>query len=110
MRWNPRKVFYSRPAQAIDLTQEYPCPVCRRGHLFPITLTEALGCGHCQRIYTVEDGGYTVLAAWHYTTQRQAWRWTGQCWLGVYSRWWDIAPLLISIVLVALLMVWLILR
>ncbi len=67
-------------AQKIELEIEYPCPCRRRGQLIPIALTEAFGCNRCQRIFVVEDSGYTIEELSTTYPYKRAWRWTGQQW------------------------------
>jgi len=67
-------------AQKIDLTQDYPCPCRRRGHLTQIALTEAFGCGRCQQIFVVEDNGYVLEQLSTTYPYKRAWRWTGHQW------------------------------
>ena len=59
---------------------DYPCPSCQRGRLFAITLTDALGCEQCQRIFVLNDSGYSLeRLATNYPTVKQ-WSWTGKQW------------------------------
>lgn len=66
--------------QKIDLSQDYPCPCRRRGHLTPIALTEAFGCNRCQKIFVVEEGGYVLEELSSSYPYKRAWRWTGHQW------------------------------
>jgi hypothetical protein len=62
----------------------YPCPRCPRGQLCPITLTEALGCQKCQKIFVIQPGGYTLEQL---STHPQVWRWDGQRWHSIHPYW-----------------------
>ena len=64
----------------IDLRSDYPCPSCQRGRLFAITLTEALGCEQCQRIFVLNDSGYSLERLATSYPQVKQWSWTGQQW------------------------------
>ncbi|MEM9215285.1 MAG: hypothetical protein AAGD25_13160 [Cyanobacteria bacterium P01_F01_bin.150] len=66
--------------QKIDLGADYPCPSCQRGRLFAITLTEALGCEQCQRIFVLNDSGYSLERLATTYPQAKQWSWTGQQW------------------------------
>ncbi len=68
----------------IDPDREYPCP-CHKGKLLPITLTEALGCDRCRRIFTIQADGYAIeeLAA-NYPYKRR-YVWTGTAWQSLHS-------------------------
>ncbi|QZZ23694.1 hypothetical protein J5X98_20845 [Leptothermofonsia sichuanensis E412] len=68
-------------SQKIDLTQEYPCPCRRRGHLTQIALTEAFGCSRCQQIFVVEDSGYVLEQLSTNYPYKRAWRWNGHQWM-----------------------------
>lgn len=68
-------------AQKIDFNTEYPCPCRRRGRLLPITLTEALGCDRCQRIFVVEENGQIIEELSTSYPYKRAWRWTGNRWI-----------------------------
>jgi hypothetical protein len=68
-------------AQKIDLNAEYPCPCRRRGRLLPITLTEALGCDRCQRIFVVDEKGQSIEELSTTYPYKRAWRWTGYRWI-----------------------------
>ncbi len=94
-------------SQKIDLSTDYPCPCRRRGHLTPITLTEAFGCDRCQQIFVVEEGGYVLEKLSTTYPYKQAWRWTGHQWNVAHPALGDsYLPLAICIVFV-LLTIWL---
>lgn len=63
----------------LDCDRSYPCPVCRRGQLNAITLTDAWGCDDCQEIF--EQKAPNVLqklsAPYPY---KISWQWTGKSW------------------------------
>jgi hypothetical protein len=64
----------------IDLNTEYACPCRRKGHLIPITLTEAFGCDRCQQIFVVEENGYVLEQLSTTYPYKRAWRWKGNNW------------------------------
>ncbi|NEP05585.1 MULTISPECIES: hypothetical protein [Okeania] len=78
-----------RPQKAlkIDLNGEYPCPCRRKGHLIPITLTDAFGCNRCQQIFVVNENGHTIEQLSTHYPYKLAWRWTGKHWNRAYSNW-----------------------
>lgn len=59
---------------------DYPCPSCQRGRLFAITLTEAFGCEDCQRIFVLNDSGYSLERLATTYPQTKQWSWTGKQW------------------------------
>lgn len=76
----------SYKGQKIDLTNEYPCPCRRQGHLKPIVLMDAMGCDRCQQIFVVkQDDGVIEQVSSIY--QKKSWRWTGNRWKNAYARW-----------------------
>lgn len=70
----------SSKTRKIDLNQAYPCPCCRRGELRLITLTEALGCDRCQKIFVVQNNGDTIEQLSTTYPYKRAWHWTGHQW------------------------------
>ena len=70
--------------ESVDLNSEYPCPCRRRGHLLPITLTEAFGCERCQQIFVVEDNGQVIKQLSSIYPYKRTWRWTGYKWRKVH--------------------------
>ena len=94
-------------AQKIDLNTEYPCPCRRRGHLLPITLTEAFGCDRCQQIFVVEENGQVIEQLSSSYPYKRAWRWTGHRWIAAHHGLGEsYLPVALGIILV-LLIVWL---
>ena len=94
-------------AQKIDLNTEYPCPCRRRGHLLPITLTEAFGCDRCQQIFVVEENGQVIEQLSSSYPYKRAWRWTGHRWISAHQGLREsYLPVALGIILV-LLIVWL---
>ena len=93
-------------AQKIDLNTEYPCPCRRRGHLLPITLTEAFGCDRCQQIFVLQNNGQAIEQLSSHYPYKRAWRWTGNRWRIVNSNWRE-SYLPVASVIVVLLIVWL---
>ncbi len=94
-------------AQKIDLNTEYPCPCRRRGHLLPITLTEAFGCDRCQQIFVVEENGQVIEQLSSSYPYKRAWRWTGHRWIAAHHGLREsYLPVALGIILV-LLIVWL---
>jgi hypothetical protein len=90
-------------AHKIELNIDYPCPCRRRGHLTPITLTEAFGCSRCQQIFVVEEGGYVIEQLSTSYPYKRSWRWTGHQWNVVHPGLGDsYLPLALGIVLVLL--------
>ncbi len=63
----------------LDRDQSYPCPVCRRGHLNAITLTEAWGCSDCQEIFEQQTANVIQKLTAPYPHQA-SWQWTGKSW------------------------------
>ncbi|NEO68641.1 hypothetical protein [Moorena sp. SIO3H5] len=97
----------SQKGQKIDINSEYPCPCRRRGHLVPITLTEALGCNRCQQIFVVDESGYVMEQLSTHYPYKKAWRWTGHRWSTIHGSLGEsYLPVALGIVLV-LLIVWL---
>lgn len=91
----------------IDLDSEYPCPCRRKGHLKPILLTDAFGCDRCQQIFIVQDDNQQLEQLSGSYPYKRAWRWDGQRWLAVHSRFNQMyLPLTLGIIVV-LLVVWL---
>lgn len=79
----------------IDTELQYPCPRCRQGKLCPITLTEALGCQACQKIFVIRADGYTIEQL---STQISlVWRWDGRQWRAMHHRWSGRSVLLASL-------------
>lgn len=76
------------PLKAAPISKDlhYPCPRCRQGQLCPITLTEALGCQKCQKIFVVQPNGYTLEQL---STQPVGpmWRWNGGGWSQIRPPW-----------------------
>ena len=70
----------------IDLSNDYPCPCRRRGHLKQILLTEAFGCDRCQQIFVVKENGQ-VIEQLSSIYHKKSWRWTGYRWANARSRW-----------------------
>lgn len=94
-------------AHKIELNTEYPCPCRRRGHLTPITLTEAFGCTRCQQIFVVEEGGFVIEQLSTSYPYKRSWRWSGHQWNVVHPGLGDsYLPLALGILLV-LLSIWL---
>jgi len=68
----------------------YPCPICRRGEVKPLPLMEALACGFCQHIFTLNLETEVLTMAdrepplsWHWDGRR----WTGAHLAGVEFNW-----------------------
>ena len=87
----------------IDLQLDYPCPSCQRGRLFAITLTEALGCEQCQRIFVINDSGYSLERLATTYPQAKQWSWTGHQWSvkRPQQHWPHLLPPLITLLLFA---------
>ncbi|MEB3272829.1 MAG: hypothetical protein ACO4CG_16495 [Prochlorothrix sp.] len=68
------------PSFPPTLTYEgtYPCPICRQGHVAPLTLMEAMGCDFCRHIFTIQ--GESPCLQVMDSTQPLTWLWTGQQW------------------------------
>ncbi|WP_017325320.1 hypothetical protein [Synechococcus sp. PCC 7336] len=82
----PQPPSKHRYAHKIDVAKIYPCPVCQKGQIRPITLMDALGCSHCQQIFaTTSDGMEIEHLAMSYAT-RKSWYWEGQRWVSTYER------------------------
>lgn len=62
----------------LDLRQQYPCPLCRRGTLSELTLTEAFGCDVCHHIFAVNPSKQSVQVVDR--SPPLTWRWNGQRW------------------------------
>lgn len=86
----------------IDLQQKYPCPCCR-GQINQIVLTEAFGCDRCQKIFVLQDDGYTIEQV--STLRPSRWGWDGQRWRSVnalaLSSWSIATAILISLLFIA---------
>lgn len=63
----------------LDCDRSYPCPVCRRGQLNAITLTEAWGCDDCQEIFEQKTANSIKKLSAPYPYQA-TWQWTGKTW------------------------------
>ena len=63
----------------LDCDRSYPCPVCRRGELHAITLTEAWGCDDCQEIFE-QTASNTIKKLTAPYPHRASWQWTGKAW------------------------------
>lgn len=87
--------------QKIDLKLDYPCPSCQRGRLLAITLTEALGCEQCQRIFVLNDSGYLLERLATTYPQAKQWSWTGHQWSvnRPQRNWSHLLPLLMAVVM-----------
>lgn len=68
----------------IDPSREYPCP-CNKGKLLPITLTEALGCDRCRRIFTIQADGYAIEELADNYPYKRRYVWTGKSWQSLHS-------------------------
>mgnify|MGYP001791031956 FL=1 len=79
-------LVHTEKIEKIDLNCEYPCPCTRKGHLQPITLTEAFGCDRCQQIFVVEDNGHVLEQLSTTYPYKRAWRWTGAGWHVVHPK------------------------
>lgn len=91
----------------IDLNSEYPCPCRRRGHLLPITLTEAFGCDRCQQIFVADENGQTIEQLSSTYPYKRAWRWTGYRWIAAHRGLGEnYLPVMLGISLI-LLIIWL---
>lgn len=90
-------------ADRIDTGVHYPCPCCRRGQLYLITLTEALGCRKCQKIFVIQPDGCTIEHLSTYPVG-QIWRWDGRDWRPVHQHWPGRSVLLISLGVSAVLL------
>jgi hypothetical protein len=63
---------------SLNLSEDYPCPVCRIGKISPMPLMEAMSCDFCQEIFTVNVELQQVKMP-----SRQpplVWRWNGRKW------------------------------
>jgi hypothetical protein len=95
----------SPKTQKIDPHAEYPCPCRRRGHLLPITLTEAFGCDRCQQIFVLEENGYIIEQLSSAYPYKKTWCWTGKRWQAVHSALGEsYVPIFLSIILVFLIL------
>jgi hypothetical protein len=89
--------------ERIDTGINYPCPCCRRGQIYLITLTEALGCQKCQKIFVIQPDGHTLEQLSTYP-MGQVWRWNGRDWYPVRQHWPGRSVLLISLGVSAVLL------
>ncbi|MGF1603259.1 MAG: hypothetical protein GFH24_608438n21 [Chloroflexi bacterium AL-N5] len=80
--------------ERIEQDLDYPCPCCPRGQLCPITLTEALGCQKCQKIFVIQPGGYTLEQL---STHPHLWGWDGQRWRPLHPHWPGRSVVIISL-------------
>jgi hypothetical protein len=62
----------------LDYEQSYPCPVCGRGTIAPMTLMDAYGCNGCRHIFSA-NLMEQVLRTEDIFPPR-IWRWNGQRW------------------------------
>ena len=90
----------------IDLSNDYPCPCRRRGHLKQILLTEAFGCDRCQQIFVVKENGQ-VIEQLSSIYHKKSWRWTGYRWANARSRWTKsmIPTILLTAILIAVVII-----
>ncbi len=99
--------MHSQKSQKIDLSQDYPCPCRRRGHLTPIALTEAFGCNRCQQIFVVEDNGHVLEQLSGTYPYKRAWRWNGHQWIVANPSLADSTlPVVMGIILI-IMIIWL---
>jgi hypothetical protein len=75
----------SNHQQKIDLHQDYPCPCHRQGRLREITLTEAFGCSRCQKIFVLQENGYTIEELSTTYPYKYCYFWNGSRWQIVRS-------------------------
>lgn len=62
----------------LDAREDYPCPLCRRGRLSPLTLMEAIGCDRCGCIFETNPLKQSIRAIDR--SPPLTWRWTGRHW------------------------------
>lgn len=74
----------SRKPIKVDISQQYPCPCRRRGHLIPIVLTEAFGCDRCQQIFIVDEKNEEIELISSSSAYKRLWRWNGYRWRAVH--------------------------
>jgi hypothetical protein len=65
--------------QSLSYEGRYPCPVCARGQLSSLTLTEALACDFCQHIFTVNPAAQSIQVI--DSPQPRGWSWQRGRWL-----------------------------
>lgn len=62
----------------LDLSDSYPCPVCRQGQIEAIVLTEAFSCRFCRHILSADIEAQQVKVV--DSAQPLTWFWNGQRW------------------------------
>jgi len=62
----------------LDYREAYPCPLCRRGQISGLALTEAFGCVTCNHIFTANLERQSVQLA--DSSPPLTWRWQGDRW------------------------------
>ncbi|KKI99057.1 hypothetical protein [Prochlorothrix hollandica] len=79
----------------------YPCPICRHGQLLTLTLMEAMGCGFCRHIFTIQGQSQRLQVM--DSTQPLTWVWMGQQWRVVGAAIEPINPALWALAIVLVL-------
>lgn len=62
----------------LELSDSYPCPVCRHGSIHALVLTDAFSCEFCRHILSADIGQQQVQLV--DSLQAIAWYWDGHCW------------------------------
>lgn len=87
----------SHHQQKIDLHQDYPCPCHRQGRLWEITLTEAFGCNRCQKIFVLQEHGYSIEELSTTYPYKYCYFWNGSRWQIVRSHKRDLIWTLLTV-------------
>lgn len=69
---------------SLSLDTSYPCPLCRRGTLEAMVMTEAFACGFCRHILVADIPHQQVQVV--DISQPLNWQWTGQGWRAQHQR------------------------
>jgi hypothetical protein len=68
----------SETPRPLSLSDSFPCPICRQGHIEAIALTEAFACEFCRHIMSVDLPAQQVKVV--DSSQPLTWLWNGQKW------------------------------
>jgi hypothetical protein len=68
----------SSERRTLNYEHNYPCPICRHGHIEAITLMDAFACNFCRHIFTANLREQSVHV--EDSSQPMTWRWNGRNW------------------------------
>ncbi|MBD2018640.1 hypothetical protein H6F43_00380 [Leptolyngbya sp. FACHB-36] len=69
--------------RSLNYQETYICPVCRHGHILPLTLMDAFACDFCRHIFTANLRDQTLRV--EDSSQPTTWRWTGRMWQAAHQ-------------------------